>query len=103
MVKPGGRVFLSTPDGTFGTGGNPHHLHAYRTVDFMDIVRHRGRDRRRAATLLILVALDADLGFRVERSHGPERAHEYAEQLAPPGEFVGRLEGQDRAELHALR
>lgn len=43
MVKPGGRVYVSTPDGVFGTGGNPHHLHAYRARDVADILRRRGK------------------------------------------------------------
>lgn len=43
MLKPGGRVYLSTPDGTFGAGGNPHHLRAMRAVDLADLLRHRGQ------------------------------------------------------------
>jgi glycosyltransferase involved in cell wall biosynthesis len=43
MLKPGGLVFLSTPDGTFGTGQNPHHLRALRSIDLAEIVRRRGR------------------------------------------------------------
>lgn len=42
MLKPGGRIYISTPDGTFGTGNNPHHLHAYRAQDVADILRRRG-------------------------------------------------------------
>lgn len=42
MLKPDGRVYVSTPDGTFGTGGNPHHLRALRAVDLADLIRRRG-------------------------------------------------------------
>jgi hypothetical protein len=42
MVKPSGRVFVSTPDGTWGLGSNPHHLRALRAVDLADILRRRG-------------------------------------------------------------
>ena len=28
LVKPGGRVYLSTPNGCFGAGHNPNHLRA---------------------------------------------------------------------------
>lgn len=42
MVKPNGRVYLSTPDGTFGEGQNPHHLRVYRAVDLADLLRRRG-------------------------------------------------------------
>jgi hypothetical protein len=42
MVRPGGRIALSTPEGTFGEGGNPHHLRTYRAVDLADLLRHRG-------------------------------------------------------------
>jgi glycosyltransferase involved in cell wall biosynthesis len=37
-----GRVYISTPDGTFGEGNNPHHLRAYRSIDLFDLVRRRG-------------------------------------------------------------
>lgn len=43
MLKPGGTVFISTPNGTFGAGGNPHHLRALRMVDLCDVLRRRGR------------------------------------------------------------
>ncbi len=43
MVKPGGRIYLSTPDGTFGLGHNIHHLRALRAVDLADLLRRRGR------------------------------------------------------------
>lgn len=43
MVKPEGRLYLSTPDGTFGEGNNPHHLRAYRSIDLVDLLRRRGR------------------------------------------------------------
>ena len=42
MVKPGGRVYLSTPDGTFGEGGNANHLRALTAAQFVDLVRRRG-------------------------------------------------------------
>jgi glycosyltransferase involved in cell wall biosynthesis len=42
MCKPGGRVYISTPDGTFGAGQNPNHLRAYRAVDLADLLRRRG-------------------------------------------------------------
>ena len=42
MVKPGGRIYLSTPDGTFGDGHNPHHLRVYRSIDLADELRRRG-------------------------------------------------------------
>lgn len=42
MLKPGGRVMISTPDGTFGTGNNPHHLRVYRSIDLADVCRRRG-------------------------------------------------------------
>lgn len=43
MLRPGGRVYLSTPDTTFGEGGNPNHLRCYRSIDLFDLVRRRGR------------------------------------------------------------
>jgi glycosyltransferase involved in cell wall biosynthesis len=43
MLKPRGRVYISTPDGTFGAGYNPHHLRALRAVDLADLLRRRGR------------------------------------------------------------
>lgn len=43
MCKPGGRVYLSTPDTTFGSGQNPHHLRCYRAIDLFEIMRRRGR------------------------------------------------------------
>jgi glycosyltransferase involved in cell wall biosynthesis len=42
MLVPGGRVYLSTPNGTFGEGNNPHHLRAYRAVDLFELCRRRG-------------------------------------------------------------
>lgn len=42
MCAPGGRVYLSTPNGTFGEGNNPHHLRAYRAVDLFELCRRRG-------------------------------------------------------------
>lgn len=43
MLKPGGQVYVSTPDGCFGTGHNPHHLRAMRSIDLADLLRRRGR------------------------------------------------------------
>lgn len=43
MLTPDGRVYVSTPDGTFGEGGNPNHLRVYRAVDLADLLRRRGR------------------------------------------------------------
>lgn len=43
MLKPGGVVYLSTPDGTFGAGQNPHHLRVYRSIDLCDLARRRGK------------------------------------------------------------
>jgi SAM-dependent methyltransferase len=42
MLKPGGRIYVSTPDGTFGEGNNPHHLRALRAHDLSEILRRRG-------------------------------------------------------------
>lgn len=42
MLRKDGRVYVSTPDGTFGDGNNPHHLRAYRAVDLADTLRRRG-------------------------------------------------------------
>lgn len=43
MVKPNGRVYISTPDGVFGEGNNPLHLHAFRAFDLADMLRRRGQ------------------------------------------------------------
>lgn len=43
MLTPDGRIVVSTPDGTFGTGGNEHHLRTYRAVDLAEVLRRRGR------------------------------------------------------------
>lgn len=43
MLTPGGRIYLSTPDGTFGSGQNPHHLRVYRATDLFDVLRERGQ------------------------------------------------------------
>lgn len=48
MVKPGGLVLISTPDGTFGTGANPHHLRVYRSIDLAELLRRRGDLHRMA-------------------------------------------------------
>ncbi|HEY0391037.1 MAG TPA: methyltransferase domain-containing protein [Solirubrobacterales bacterium] len=45
MCKPDGAVYISTPDGTFGTGQNPHHLRVFRAVDLADLLRRRGQLR----------------------------------------------------------
>lgn len=42
MLAPGGRVYISTPDGTFGAGSNPHHLRAYTALSLADTLRRRG-------------------------------------------------------------
>lgn len=42
MLKPDGRIFLSTPDGCYGAGRNPHHLRALRSLDLADLLRRRG-------------------------------------------------------------
>lgn len=42
MLKPGGRVYISTPDGCFGDGSNPHHLRALRAQDLANLLRRRG-------------------------------------------------------------
>jgi glycosyltransferase involved in cell wall biosynthesis len=42
MLAPGGRIYVSTPDGAFGDGHNPHHLRAYRAIDLADELRRRG-------------------------------------------------------------
>lgn len=42
MLAPAGRLYLSTPDGVFGTGGNPHHLRAMRASDLAELARRRG-------------------------------------------------------------
>lgn len=43
MVKLNGRVYVSTPDGTFGEGHNPNHLRVLRATDLADVLRRRGR------------------------------------------------------------
>lgn len=42
MCKPNGRVYISTPNGTFGAGHNPHHLRVWSVIDLFDLVRRRG-------------------------------------------------------------
>lgn len=42
MVKADGKIFISTPDGTYGQGYNPNHLRALRAVEFADLLRRRG-------------------------------------------------------------
>ncbi|HEU4656324.1 MAG TPA: methyltransferase [Capillimicrobium sp.] len=42
MLRPSGRIYISTPEGVFGAGHNPHHLRALRAVDLADILRRRG-------------------------------------------------------------
>jgi glycosyltransferase involved in cell wall biosynthesis len=48
MVKPEGLVIISTPDGTFGAGGNPHHLRVLRSIDLAELLRRRGHLHRMA-------------------------------------------------------
>lgn len=43
MLAPEGRVYVSTPDGTFGAGNNPNHLRAIRAIDLADMLRRRGQ------------------------------------------------------------
>lgn len=42
VLAPGGLVYVSTPEGAFGDGSNPHHLRAVRGVDFFDRIAARG-------------------------------------------------------------
>lgn len=42
MVKFNGRIYISTPNGTFGTGNNPHHLRTWTMTDLFDLIRRRG-------------------------------------------------------------
>jgi glycosyltransferase involved in cell wall biosynthesis len=42
MLVPDGRVYISTPDGTFGAGQNPNHLRVLRVIDLVALVRRRG-------------------------------------------------------------
>lgn len=42
MARPGGRVYLSTPDGTFGGGGNPNHLRTLTSQQLVELIRRRG-------------------------------------------------------------
>lgn len=48
MIKPEGLIVLSTPDGTFGTGNNPHHLRVLRSIDLAELLRRRGELHRMA-------------------------------------------------------
>jgi glycosyltransferase involved in cell wall biosynthesis len=48
MIHPGGLVLVSTPDGTFGTGNNPHHLRVLRSIDLAELLRARGTLHRMA-------------------------------------------------------
>src|SRR5205823_6610907 len=43
MLAPGGRILVSSPDGTFGAGQNPHHLRALRFIDLFELLRSRGK------------------------------------------------------------
>ncbi len=57
MLKPGGRVYVSTPDSTFGEGSNPNHLRVWRAIEFADLLRRRGRiERMTVGTDTIAVA-----------------------------------------------
>lgn len=42
MCKDDGLVFISTPNGTFGTGQNPHHLWTWTAPQLYDLLRRRG-------------------------------------------------------------
>lgn len=42
MLAPGGVIYVSTPDGTFGEGNNQHHLRALRSIDLAELLRRRG-------------------------------------------------------------
>lgn len=42
MCNDDGVVYISTPNGTFGTGMNPHHLHCWSAPQLYDIIRKRG-------------------------------------------------------------
>lgn len=42
MLNDDGTVYVSTPDGTFGAGHNPHHLRVLRAVDVAELLRRRG-------------------------------------------------------------
>lgn len=48
MIKPTGLVLISTPDGTFGTGNNAHHLRVLRSIDLAELLRRRGNLYRMA-------------------------------------------------------
>jgi glycosyltransferase involved in cell wall biosynthesis len=48
MIKPTGLVILTTPDGTFGAGNNPHHLRVLRSIDLAELLRRRGELYRMA-------------------------------------------------------
>lgn len=43
MLTPEGRIYISTPDGTFGTGNNPHHLRVFTTSTLYDLLRTHGK------------------------------------------------------------
>jgi glycosyltransferase involved in cell wall biosynthesis len=42
LLTDDGVIYVSTPDGTFGNGGNPHHLRALRSIDLAELLRRRG-------------------------------------------------------------
>lgn len=42
MCKSPGRIYVSTPNGCFGSGSNPHHLRVYRDIDLFNTLRERG-------------------------------------------------------------
>lgn len=48
MLNPTGLVVISTPDGTFGSGNNPHHLRVLRSMDLAELLRRRGELHRMA-------------------------------------------------------
>lgn len=42
MLTATGHIYVSTPDGCFGDGNNPHHLRALRSIDVAELLRRRG-------------------------------------------------------------
>jgi 2-polyprenyl-3-methyl-5-hydroxy-6-metoxy-1,4-benzoquinol methylase len=71
MIHAGGLVVLSTPDGTFGTGNNPHHLRVLRSIDLAELLRRRGHLHRMAVGVdgLTLAA------YRPEQKRGEIAIH----------------------------
>lgn len=48
-LAPGGRIYISTPNGTFGAGSNPRHLRTYDLEGLLDVLRRRGTIREGVA------------------------------------------------------